>query len=98
MLARALVDEQLVACVNLLPGVTSIYRWQGALEETGEVTFVAKTTDARLSAAIARLCELHPYEVPEVLSLDADASEPYGQWVQGAVGETTDGEPKNDTV
>lgn len=87
LIARTLVEEGLVACVNLLPGATSIYRWQGVLEEAGEVAFVAKTTDDRLSAATARLCELHPYELPEVLTLEAGASEAYGQWVEAAVGD-----------
>ncbi len=85
LIARALVEEGLVACVNLVPGVTSIYHWQGVLEEAAEVAFVAKTTDTRLSAAITRPCELHPYELPEVLTLEAGASEAYDRWVEAAV-------------
>jgi periplasmic divalent cation tolerance protein len=66
---RALVDARLAACVNVIPGVRSIYRWQGAVEDATEVLAVIKTTSERLEALRDRLVELHPYEVPEVLAL-----------------------------
>ena len=68
-LARTLVEERLAACVNLMPGVTSVYRWEGELAEDAEVLLVAKTTSARLPELTARVLELHPYDVPEVVSL-----------------------------
>jgi len=64
---RALVDERLAACVNIVPVVVSIYRWKGAVEQEGELLLVIKTMAARLDALKARLMELHPYELPEVV-------------------------------
>jgi len=66
-IGAALVERQVAACVNLLPGVESIYRWEGKVERAGEVLGVIKTTRyADLEAAIR---ELHPYEVPEIIAL-----------------------------
>jgi periplasmic divalent cation tolerance protein len=82
-LARTLVEERLAACVNLLPGVRSIYRWQGQLEEAGEVLLVVKTRADRCAALAARIQALHPYELPEVLELAASGgSEAYLDWVR----------------
>ena len=81
-IARALVEERLAACVNLLPGVHSIYRWKGAVEEASEVLLVAKTRAARVAALAARVRALHPYELPEVVALPvADGSRSYLRWV-----------------
>lgn len=66
-LARTLVDERLAACVNLLPGVVSTYHWQGQVEQATEVQLLAKITADRRDALMARLAELHPYELPEIL-------------------------------
>ena len=68
-IARALVEARLAACVNLVAGARSIYRWQGATEEAREVLAVIKTTSERLEALRARLIELHPYELPEVIAV-----------------------------
>jgi len=82
-IARALVDERLAACVNLVPGVRSVYRWEGAVEEAEEVLLVVKSRRDRAAALAARVKALHPYEVPEVLSLSAaGGSEAYLDWVQ----------------
>src|SRR5262249_40521623 len=64
--ARTLVDEQLAACVNLLPTVRSIYRWEGKVCDEAETLAVIKTTAERYAALAARIAELHPYQVPEV--------------------------------
>jgi len=81
-IARALVDDRLIACANLLPGVTSIYRWQGGTEEAAEVLVVMKTRPALLDRLIARAAALHPYEVPELLALPvAGGLEAYCRWV-----------------
>jgi len=69
-LARALVERSLAACANLLPGARSIYRWQGAIEESDEVLLVLKTTAGRLRELEQALGELHPYEVPEFVVLE----------------------------
>lgn len=81
-LARALVEEGLAACVNLVPGVRSFYRWQGRLEEAPELLLVVKTRADRSAALAARIQALHPYELPEVLELaPSGGSAAYFDWV-----------------
>ena len=81
-IARALVEERLAACVNLVSGVRSIYRWQGALEDDTEILLVAKTAAARCEALAARVEALHPYELPEIVVLPVQGgSERYLGWV-----------------
>jgi periplasmic divalent cation tolerance protein len=85
-LGRALVDEHLAACVNVLPGVTSIYRWEGKREEAAEALLLIKTGQDRYAALERRVLELHPYSVPEVLALPVQAGAPaYVRWVQESV-------------
>jgi periplasmic divalent cation tolerance protein len=82
MLARTLVAEQLAACVNILPVMTSVYRWQGRIEEEQERQVIIKTTRARLAALEARLQQIHPYEVPELLVLPiSEGAAAYLQWL-----------------
>lgn len=81
--ARVLVEEKLIACANLLPGVESIYRWKGAVETSAEVLVFFKTTIARYQAFETRLLQLHPYEVPEIVTLRAaDGLSRYLRWVE----------------
>jgi periplasmic divalent cation tolerance protein len=81
-LARALVDERLAACVNAIPDVVSTYRWNDAIHTDNEVLLLIKTTADRLDAMQARLLELHPYEIPEVLAIEPIAgSAPYLAWL-----------------
>ena len=61
-IAHRLVEENLAACVNVLPGATSVYVWEGVTHEDSEVVFIAKTTAARVEAAVRRIVELHSYE------------------------------------
>jgi len=68
-LARMLVERRLAACVNILPGVRSIYRWQGAVEEAEEAMLVIKTSRARADAVQTALREAHSYDLPEFLLL-----------------------------
>jgi periplasmic divalent cation tolerance protein len=84
-LAETLVRERLAACVNVLPPMSSYYMWEGRLERAQEVQLVMKTTPVRLAALTERLRTLHPYEVPEIVVLDASASRAYGDWVAAAV-------------
>jgi periplasmic divalent cation tolerance protein len=80
--ARTLVEERLAACVNVLPAMTSVYRWQGAVQQDAEEQVVIKTTSDRVAALEARLRELHHYELPEFLVFTADAGgEAYLKWV-----------------
>jgi periplasmic divalent cation tolerance protein len=82
-LGRAVVEEKLAACANLVPGLRSIYRWQGKVEDASEVLMLLKTTDERFEALRARIVALHPYQVPEVVRLDvAGGHPPYLDWVR----------------
>ena len=84
-IARALVDERLAACVNVLPPMTSTYRWKGVVEQEREQQVVIKTSRARITALQARLAELHPYDLPEFLVLDVTGSDAYSRWVHDNV-------------
>jgi periplasmic divalent cation tolerance protein len=86
-LARALVEARLAACGNVLPGLRSIYRWQGRVEDEPEVLLLLKTTRASFPALRDELLRRHPYEVPEVLALPVEAgSAPYLTWLAAQVG------------
>ncbi len=83
--ARTLVEEKLAACANIVPGVESIYRWQGAVETSAEALAIFKTTAARYPAFEARLLALHEYEVPEIISLPVGrGSTSYLRWVESS--------------
>ncbi|UCE86800.1 MAG: divalent-cation tolerance protein CutA [Deltaproteobacteria bacterium] len=87
-LARALVEERLAACVNVVPGVRSIYRYEGRLHDDPEVLLIAKTRSDRLERLSARVNALHPYDLPEVLALPGvGGSEPYLEWVRTEAGD-----------
>jgi periplasmic divalent cation tolerance protein len=84
-IAHALVEERLAACVNLVPAVHSVYRWKDAVEEDDEVLLLVKTCHGRTAALAERIRALHPYELPEVLALEASGgSAAYLDWVRGA--------------
>ena len=85
-LARTLVDERLAACANVLPAMVSVYRWKGAVEQDKEHQVIIKTSSDRLSALETRLRQLHPYELPEFLVLDAGGGAAYLAWVRQSVG------------
>lgn len=81
-IGTVLVETQLAACVNLIPGIQSIYRWEGKLEEQEEVLALFKTTMARYPELQQMLVEMHPYEIPELVVLDLSEGLPvYLQWV-----------------
>ncbi len=85
-LAHLLVDEGLAACVQVIPGVTSVYRWQGAVETTREHLLLVKTTAAAFEAIRERVGAEHPYDTPEVLALPVVAVAPsYAAWVSASV-------------
>jgi periplasmic divalent cation tolerance protein len=82
-IARALVEERLAACVNVLAPMTSIYRWRGAVEEGSEQQVVIKTTRGRIAAVCARVTALHAYELPELIVLPVvDGGSSYLEWVR----------------
>lgn len=83
-MARALVEERLAACGNVVPGLRSIYRWEGKVEDEPEALLLLKTTRARFDALRERVLALHPYEVPEVVAVPVEAgSAPYLAWIAG---------------
>jgi periplasmic divalent cation tolerance protein len=85
-IARALVDERLAACVNVHGPMTSFYRWQGAVVRDAERQLVIKTTSARVPGVLARLRELHTYELPELVVMPvAEGSTAYIDWVSESV-------------
>ena len=86
VLARRLVQEGLAACGNVIPGLTSVYRWDGEIQEDSEVLLVLKTTVVATERLEKRVEELHPYDVPEFLALPVDhGSDTYLRWVAGEV-------------
>jgi periplasmic divalent cation tolerance protein len=81
-LARRLVEQRLAACVNILPGVQSVYQWQGAIEEVSEVTLLVKTVQSRYAELEAAIRAGHPYQVPEIIALPITAGLPqYLDWI-----------------
>ena len=81
-IARVVVEERLAACGNVVPGLRSIYRWEGRIQDDAEALLVLKTTRARFDALRDRVLALHPYEVPEVIALPVEAgSARYLAWI-----------------
>jgi periplasmic divalent cation tolerance protein len=84
-IARVLVREGLVACMNIVPGVRSVYFWDGEMCDAAEVLCVMKTRADRVEALRERLVSLHPYEIPEFVVLDVRSGhEPYLSWVDAS--------------
>ncbi|MFM1847569.1 MAG: hypothetical protein RL417_1043 [Pseudomonadota bacterium] len=85
-LARQAVEGQLVACVNILPGVRSVYRWEGKVTESTEVLLIAKTTAEGVPRLERFIRENHPYDTPEFVVVEPDTVESrYAEWLAGAV-------------
>ncbi|MDH4134423.1 MAG: divalent-cation tolerance protein CutA [Gammaproteobacteria bacterium] len=81
-IAHALVEENLAACVNILPPMRSVYRWKGKIEEASEHLLVVKIAGARFPAIMDRIRALHPYELPEIVALPiADGLPEYLAWL-----------------
>ncbi|HHW4678080.1 MAG TPA: divalent-cation tolerance protein CutA [Xylella sp.] len=88
LISRVLVQERLAACVTQLPGAVSTYRWQGEIETTKEIQLLIKTNAINLNAAIARLCALHPYQLPEAVAVQINAGLPdYLAWIDTEIDE-----------
>ena len=81
-IAQALVERRLAACVNVIPGVLSTYRWHGEVTSAEELMLLVKTTEDRYEELTAAITELHPYDVPEIVALSPDrVSEAFGSWI-----------------
>jgi periplasmic divalent cation tolerance protein len=86
-IGEKLVEERLAACVNILPNMTSIYRWQGQLEQGAEVVMIAKTRESLVEAATARVRELHPYECPCIVAVPIVAGDAaFLGWIDSETG------------
>jgi periplasmic divalent cation tolerance protein len=90
-LAQVMVEQQVAACVNIIPMVRSIYRWKGEICNDGEALLVIKTTAARLQQLETLVVEHHPYEVPEIIALPiAEGHAPYLRWIDESTGGNVD--------
>jgi len=86
-IARELVERRLAACVNVVPGVASVYRWRGDVERSDEVLLVMKTSAERFEALREALLKLHTYELPELIALEVKAGHaPYLAWLEESLG------------
>jgi periplasmic divalent cation tolerance protein len=82
-IAKVLVEEGLAACVNILPPMRSVYKWQGKIESESEQLLLIKSTNQAFPAIRARILELHPYELPEIVAVPiADGLDRYLNWLQ----------------
>ncbi|OLV18137.1 Periplasmic divalent cation tolerance protein CutA [Deinococcus marmoris] len=85
-MARTLVAEHLAGCVNILPGIQSVYRWQGDVAEDPESMLLIKTSGEKYPELEARIKSLHPYEVPEIIALQYDRALPeFQSWLRDAL-------------
>ncbi len=81
-IATALVEQRLAACVNILPGLTSVYQWDGKIQHDAEVLLLIKTTEQQIETLTARVHEMHPYELPEIIAVPVTRGLPqYLKWV-----------------
>ncbi|MEE8495270.1 MAG: divalent-cation tolerance protein CutA [Xanthomonadales bacterium] len=86
-LAGGLVEEQLAACVNIVPGIRSIYHWQGKISNDAEVLMVIKSLASRFEELESWLLEHHPYDIPEIVALPVSrVSAEYRAWIESSIG------------
>lgn len=92
-LAHDLVSRRLAACVSVVPGLTSVYRWAGRVDADPEVLLLIKTTTERREELKAHLVQVHPYEVPEFIVVPVrGVAEPYLRWLMDSVGDLQEGD------
>ncbi|MFN7131198.1 MAG: divalent-cation tolerance protein CutA [Myxococcales bacterium] len=89
-IGRALVEERLAACANIVPAIRSIYRWEGKVQDDAEVLMLLKTRKSAFGALEARVKALHPYTCPEIIALPIEKGHwPYLKWIAESVGSGT---------
>lgn len=85
-LARLVVQQRVAACVNVVPGIESVFRWEGKIDRAKEVLLIIKTTKSRFVSLMKTVKQHHPYEVPEMIALPIQAGfQPYLDWVTASV-------------
>ncbi|MFL6233227.1 MAG: divalent-cation tolerance protein CutA [Thermoanaerobaculia bacterium] len=91
LIAREIVARRQAACVNVVPGIRSIYRWKGKICKDGELLLIVKTLESELAAVQETIRELHSYELPEILSFNVSYGERrFLDWIAGSVDKTAD--------
>lgn len=86
-IARVLVETRLAACVNIIPGMRSVYRWEGEIHEDAEIVLIAKTRRERVPALTAKIKDIHSYDCPCVVSIDIDGGNPdFLDWIDAQTG------------
>ena len=91
LIAREIVARRQAACVNIVPGIRSIYRWKGKICKDGELLLLAKTLEGEFEGVAATIRELHSYELPEILSFSVTQGEPkFLDWIAGSVDKDAD--------
>lgn len=91
LIAREMIRRRHAACVNIVPRIRSVYRWQGKICEDGEMMLVIKTTEQEFPAVTTAIQELHSYELPEILAFNVSQGElGFLQWIQGSVDKEAD--------
>ena len=90
LIAREIVARRQAACVNIVPGIRSIYRWKGKICKDGELMLLVKTLEGEFEGVAATIRELHSYELPEILSFNAtEGEQKFLEWIAGSVDKTT---------
>jgi len=90
-LANLLVDERLAACVQILPQMESVYRWQGKIERQQEILLIVKSVVAKFDELEKRIREAHSYDTPEIVALPINrGSQPYLEWLSASINKSTD--------
>ncbi|MFH1379270.1 MAG: divalent-cation tolerance protein CutA [bacterium] len=85
-IARTLLEEKIAACAQIVPHISSVYWWKGNIDESSEVLIIIKTIQDNIQALIARIKQLHSYDVPEIVAVDiAEGNPSYLSWIKNSV-------------